>query len=128
MSNALAFSTPSNTQDAITREFKTLVGLHANQNNITKRQAVELVARDTKLSIGTLENLSRERVKHMRVSVRDAIRTALLQKLHDIINQTRHEVEIAKLVSDRADAPSLTAAETKLAQAIQEAQKILGER
>ena len=125
MSNAFANSTTFDQQDLVTREFRTLVGLHANQNSISKKEAVTLVSRETGLSVGTLENISRERIKHVRLNVRDSIRTALLRKLNEIISQTTHELYSAKLISPRMDCVEVTRAETRLAQTIEQAKEIL---
>lgn len=115
-----------------------LLQIVANENKVSLRNAIPIAAEFAGVAPGTLENLDRERVKDVRVSVRDQIRSALLRKhqnaireaqnhIAQIIREAEAEIQIAQLTQTRPDNDEVIAAQSKLAEAIEEAKALTGE-
>ena len=77
-------------------------------------QARKMVARRTGIPAGTLENLRRGRVKTVAAHVFAALHTAIINQLTFEIGRLTHELQIARMSSDRMDAGSVLAAEAAL--------------
>lgn len=114
-----------------------LLQIVANENKVSLRRAIPIAAEFAGVAPGTLENLDRERVKDVRVSVRDQIRSALLRKhqnaireaqnqIQKIILEAEAEIQFAKLISSHPASDEALAAQTKLAEAIEAAKALTG--
>ena len=89
-----------------------LVAAETGPNGI-RRQAV---ARKARTSPGTIENIQRGRLKFFE-RVEANIRAAFVRLLETEIAKATHELEIARLTSDRVDTPAMFEAEAALRRA-----------
>lgn len=74
------------------------------------------VARRCGVPVGTIENIQRSRLKFVS-RVEDKIRAAFMRLLQSEIAKATHELEIARLTSDRVDTPAIFEAEAALRKA-----------
>lgn len=85
------------------------------------------VARRCGLPVGTIENIQRSRLKFVS-RVEGNIRAAFVRLLQSEIAKATHELEIARLTSDRVDTAAMFAAEADLAAALARAKEVLNGR
>lgn len=74
------------------------------------------VARRIGVPVGTVENIQRNRFKFVE-RVEAKVRAAFIRLLESEIAKATHELQIARLASDRMDSTAVIAAETALAEA-----------
>lgn len=58
--------------------------------------AREKIARDTKVPLGTLENLGRGRIKQVAAWVRDSLRAAVIRQLESELHALEHELSVLR--------------------------------
>jgi hypothetical protein len=80
---------------------------------IKRPDAERVIARETGLSPGTLENLRRERLKNLGW-ISTSINAALIKRTERKIAQLEHELALARQIADRPDSNDIFAAQAAL--------------
>ena len=76
---------------AVRAELIKLEAMRASSMGVSKAYARKVVARDTRLAPGTLENIRNKRTKGVRGWIAETIRNALLRELEREIARLTHE-------------------------------------
>lgn len=82
--------------------------------------ARQIVARNVGVPRGTIENIQRDRIKFVE-RIEAKVRAAFMRMLEQEIAKATHELEIARLASDRMDTAAIFAADA----AVQDAKKLI---
>ena len=101
--------------------YRKLEDREAARTHLNRPVVRERLARAIKATPGTLRNLVSGRLKRAEY-LEDAIRNAFIRSLENEIQALTHEMEMARLCSDRPDTSAIFAAEAALA----EAKRLLG--
>jgi len=80
-------------------------------------QARRALARKLRVSVGTVENLIRDRVKRVDAAIRDRLQALVIRELEQEIARLQHELEMARQGGDHPASQHIGAIETHLAQA-----------
>lgn len=83
-----------------------------------------LLARRIGIAPGTIENIQRGRLKFIE-RVEWKVRAAFIRLLEREIAKATHELEIARIASDRVDTAAVVAAEASLVKRIEEAREVI---
>lgn len=79
--------------------------------------ARQQIARETRISAGTLENLRRGRIKQVAAWVRDSLQAAVIRQLENEVRALEHEIHILRQQGAHPASPQVSEAETYLARA-----------
>jgi hypothetical protein len=79
---------------AVRSDLVRLEQIRAQRLNASKAHARASLSRETRLPLGTMENIRKNRLKGVRVWVATAIRGALLRELEREMQRLQHEYQI----------------------------------
>lgn len=93
--------------------------LISGRTGATRAEAMSALSRSTAISPGTLENLSRDRLKRLAAEDYIALRSALITEIHRAIGALEAELKVlrARGAGDGAEAAALGEAEAAVDQA-----------
>src|ERR1700722_468831 len=97
-----------------------LVGEEMLANRVKRQEARKAIAREAGISPGSLESLSRGRLKYVD-RIASKINAVLIKRIEQRIASLQHELEVARLVGDVSES-DLGRAEA----ALEEARKAIG--
>lgn len=75
------------------------------------------IARETRISAGTLENLRRGRIKQVAAWVRDSLQAAVVRQLEQEVRALEHEIMLLRQTGVDPRSPQVSEAEAYLARA-----------